>query len=74
MPYTGGQEAKAPAELLMPWPFIFINTTEVLVKEDPPWQPSPATVDNQCGFGSVNIIEMFQGCGVPLSQPVSQPG
>jgi len=30
----------------------------------PPWQPSPATVDNQRGFGFVNIIEMFQGCSV----------
>lgn len=26
-----------------------------------PWQPSPATVDNQHGFGFVNIFEMFQG-------------
>lgn len=33
-------------------------------RADPPWQPSLATVDNQCGFGFVNIIETFQGCDV----------
>lgn len=43
-------------------------------RPDPSWQPSPATVDNQCGFGSVNVIEMFQGCHVPLSQPVFHLG